>query len=266
VKKAVIIFLVIIFLAGCEEGADISDQQKQVIRLGVNNFVFWRKHENGKFSGADVDVWREIARRNNLEIEYVFIPNFKHLRLALEEGSIDVFVSMVRTAEREEYMIFIEPPFRTKQKCVTYVRAGSGISIDTLEDMHGRKIALASPGSYGRFDNDPNINKQLHNWDTEKAFSKLLEGTVDAVHIIQWQAIRFFGDGQHGDEFELANFTYSEYHPCYMVMSKKSAFTGEWKGRLGRTIQEMIDDGTMKRIIDSYVPGWYESYTPGQFK
>ena len=43
-----------------------------------------------------------------------------------------------------------------------------------------------------------------------------------------------------------------------MVMSKKSGLTAEWMEIFGRTIQEMIDDGTMKGIVDSYVPGWYE--------
>ena len=48
-----------------------------------------------------------------------------------------------------------------------------------------------------------------------------------------------------------------------MVMSKKSPLSGKWKDRFGQTIQQMIDDGTMKRIIDSYVMDWYESYPPG---
>lgn len=263
VKNAVIISLIFTFILGCGSETSICSHSKQVLRLGVNNWVFWRKHDNGKFSGVDVDVWREIARRNNLEIEYIFIPSLKHLRPVMEEASIDVFVGMRKNPEREEYMFFIEPPFRTKLKYLAYVRADSDISIDTLEDMHGRSIAVAHPGAYSRINKDPNIDTQVYKWNASKAFQKLLEGTVDAVCVSQWQAIRFFRDEQHRGEFKLANYTYSEYHTCYMVMSKKSAFAVEWKDRFGQTIQEMIDDGTMKRIVDSYIFGWYESYTPG---
>ncbi len=237
---------------------------EKVLRLGVNNWLFWRKHHNGVFSGADVDIWREIARRNNFEIEYIFIPNLKHMKSAMEKGSIDVFVSMRKTAEREEYMFFIEPPFRTKLKYLTYVRADSDISIDALEDMHDKKIALASPGAYNRFDNDSKIEKQVHNWDASRTFQKLSEGMVDAAHVNQWQAIRFFRDEQQRDTFKLAGYTYNEYHACYMVMSKKSPLAEKWNNGFGRTIREMIDDGTMKRIIDSYVPDWYEIYPPSR--
>ena len=237
-------------------------QPKQVLRLGVNNWYFWRKHKNGIFSGADVDVWREIARRNNLEIKYIFIPNLEKLKKAMEAGSIDVFVSMRKNPEREQYMLFIEPPFRTKLKFLTYTRANSNIKIDKYEDMGGKSIAMAG-GSYDRIDNNLNIKKIDCGWNPTKAFEKLLEGDVDAVHLNQWLAIDFSHDRKDKDKFEIANYTYSEYHACYMVMSKKSPLSGKWKGRFGRTIQQMIDDGTMKRIIDSYVPDWYESYPPG---
>lgn len=236
---------------------------EKTLRLGVNNWLFWRKHNQGAFSGADVDVWREIARRNDFKLEYTFIPNLKHLRPAIENDSIDVFVSLLRTAEREEYLFFIEPPFRAKLKYLTYVRADSDISINTLEDMHGKKIAVASPGAYDRFNNDPEIEKQFHYWNTSKAFQKLLDGTVDAAHVNQWQAIRFFRDERQRDKFVLADYSYSEYHACHMVMSKKSPLVGKWKDHFGQTIQHMIDDGTMKRIIDSYAPDWYEVYPPG---
>ena len=46
------------------------------------------------------------------------------------------------------------------------------------------------------------------------------------------------------------------------IISKKSIFSKKWKKAFEKTIQDMIKDGTMKSIIDSYIPEWYEIYTP----
>lgn len=237
-------------------------QSKKILRLGVNNWYFWRKHNNGNFSGADVDVWREIARRNNLNIEYIFIPNLKKMKTAMESNSIDVFVSMRKNPEREQYMLFIEPPFRTKLKFLTYTRANSNIKIDKFEELNGKSIAMVG-GDYDRINNNLNIEKINCGWDPSKAFKMLLNEDVDAVHINQWLASDFLHDRKDKDKIELANYTYSEYHACYMVMSRKSPLAGKRKDRFGQTIQQMINDRTMKRIIDSYVMDWYESYPPG---
>ncbi|MBN1806648.1 MAG: transporter substrate-binding domain-containing protein [Sedimentisphaerales bacterium] len=237
-------------------------QPKKMLRLGVNNWYFWRKYENGKFSGADVDVWREIAGRNNLVIEYIFMPDMEKLKTAMETNSIDVFVSMRKNPERERYMFFIEPPFRTKLKFLTYIRANSNVKIDKYEDMNGKSIAMVG-GNYDRINNNTNIWKINCGWNPSKAFKMLLNKDVDAVHINQWLALDFFRDRKDKDKFELAKYTYSEYHACYVVMSKKSPLAEKWKDLFGRTIQQMIDNGTMKRIIDSYAPDWYESYPPG---
>ena len=249
----VIILLVSISL--CR--ADDSTQSKQILRLGVNNWLFWRIHNDGKFAGADVDIWTEIVKRNNLKIEYTFIPNLKRVKSAMESDLIDAFVSMRKNSEREEYMVFIEPPFRTKLKIQTYVKTNSKMTINNFTDMYGKKMALVG-GGYDKINNDSNIDAEKTLWNTKESFEKLKTGDVDVLHINEWQAIWYFSNEKNRDEFKLLNYTYSEYHPCYMVMSKKSCFTEEWLDIFGKTIQEIIDDGTMKEIVNSYVPGWYE--------
>lgn len=240
------------------EKSDPTDSQP-VLRLGVNNWEFWRNHKRGECSGADVDVWREIAKRNHLEMECVFIPRLKHLRPAMEANAIDAFVTMLKRPEREAYIHFLEPPMRTKLKFFTYVRADSDLSIERHEDMRGRTIAI--PGAaYERMNDDKAIQKEFVGWYARGAFEKLRQGTVDAVHVNQWQDLWYFREGNTRDGFRRANYVYNEYHPCYLVMSKKSPLANKWRDRFGHTIQAMLDDGTMKRIIEAYVPDWYEVY------
>ncbi len=250
-----------VLFGGCVSKTVDPAKPRPVLRLGVGNYYFWNIVQDGQFSGAVVDIWREIAGRNNLEIEFVRIESMDHLKTAMEDGSIDAFCSVRKTPERAEYMLFIEPPFRTKLEVLTYVKAGSGVSIARHEDMHGRKVALVDAG-YDRVDLDPNVDRATIGWNPAEAFDMLLAGTVDAVHINQWRAMWHFHEGEHKDPIALADYVYREYHPCYLVMAKRSALAERWKDLFGQTVQHMIDDGTMKRIVDSYVPGWYEYYLP----
>lgn len=260
ILKLFIIFLFFIQSCNYNRPSNSSTEKEQILRLGVNNWYFWRSNMNNHFEGADVDIWSEIAKRNNLQIEYVAISNLKHLERAMKNDSIDAFVSMRKNMEREKYMNFIEPPFRTKVKYLTFVKSKSNIEVNQLEDMHGLKIALIG-GNYGLIDNDTSIEKKIISWNVSQGFNGLINDSVDIIHVNQWLAEWFLQNGEYDSQIKLTPYSYSEYHSCYMVMSKKAA--PKWEKVFGQTLQKMIDDGTMKRIINSYVPDWYEIYEPG---
>jgi ABC-type amino acid transport substrate-binding protein len=175
----------------------------------------------------------------------------------MEKDSIDAFVSLLKTSEREKYMCFIEPPIRTKLKFVTYVNNMSNFVIDHMEDLDGLKVALMG-GSYSCINKDTLINKKIIGPDISEGFNLLFNDSVDVVHIVQWLAMWFLQDGKYTSNVKLTPYSYSEFHPIYLVMSRKSNLTPKYAVAFGHTIKEMIEDGTMKRIIDSYVPGWYE--------
>ena len=94
------------------------------------------------------------------------------------------------------------------------------------------------------------------------AVSKLLDGHAEILHMCHWQAIWLFKNHpKYLDKLKQTGYMYQEYHPCFLVMSKQSQLAARMKDQIGRTVQELIDDGTMKRIIESYVPEWWEWYT-----
>jgi regulation of enolase protein 1 (concanavalin A-like superfamily) len=198
------------------EAADLAPaalaRQAQTLKLGVSDWLFWHTYSDGVFSGAVIDIWREVARRNNLQIEYTFTPNLQDAAKRLKDGSIDAFIGLLRNPERDEYLWFIEPPFRTKLQYLTYVRAGSNLSIERLTDMHGRTVALASPSSYAAFDDDPEIRKEpARSWDAQAAVDTLLDGRAEALHISQWQAIWFFKNNpQYEDKLRRTGYIYRE--------------------------------------------------------
>ncbi len=235
----------------------------RTLRLGVNNWTFWRRYENGVYSGADVDIWWEVARRCGLRIEYTFLPDLDGVpqRLAREKA-LDAMISVLRTPQRDEYLYFIEPPIRTKLRYLTYIRTDSDFEIERLADMHGRPVSVPGPVSYDAFDKDPGIRKEMTpSWDVQVAADKLLDGRVDVLHMCHWQAIWFFKNNpQYRDKLKQTSYIHREYHPIYLVMFKSSSLATGMKDQIARAVQDMLDDGAIRRIVESYVPGWWEYY------
>ncbi len=245
------------------QNAPTTAARAQTLRLGVNNWLFWRKYDNGVYSGADVDIWREIARRCGLQIDYTFLPDLTDApkRLA-RENALDAMISVLRNPGREEYLYFIEPPIRTKLRYLTYIRSDSDFEIERLADMHGRAVAVPSPVSYDAFDKDPGIRKEMTaSWNVQVAADKLLDGRADVLHMCHWQAIWFFKNNpQYRSKLRQTSYTHREYHPIYLVMFKGSSLAAGMKDQIARTVHDMLDDGTIQRIVESYVPGWWEYY------
>ena len=233
------------------------DPTGNTLRLGVNNFLFWRDYQDGKFSGTDVDIWGEIAKRCKLKLQCVYIPDMESMKSAMLQDSIDVFVGMLRNDEREQYMIYIEPPYRTKLLFQTYTRNGSDTKIDNYDDLYGKKLAVIG-GGYEKINNDPDITAERSLWWPQEPFKKLAAGELDAVHINEWLVISYFQDNHNREQFKLQEYSYRENHPSYFVISRQSRYAQEWPEVFGKTIQEMIDDGSMQKIMDKYIPGWYE--------
>jgi ABC-type amino acid transport substrate-binding protein len=236
-----------------------DEQPAKVLRLGVNNWLFWRSHENGRFAGVDVDVWREIARRNDLALECVAVANLDDLAGSMAKNHLDAFVSLLRTPEREAFLDFLEPPCLTKLAYETYVRADSPRRVDGLEDLRGSKMFVVG-SSFAALDRAVGIQKSAALWDAAPAFEQLDRGAVDAVLITQWLAIWYFRQSGNESMFRRATYVHREYHPSYLVMSRSSPLLGRYKVHFEQTIQELIEDGTVRRIVDGYVPGWYERY------
>jgi hypothetical protein len=76
---------------------------------------------------------------------------------------------------------------------------------------------------------------------------------------VEWQGDYYLRNASDADRFEKAPYYHKEYHPVYLVMSKKAPLLNR-RDQLEAALAEMMEDGTVRRIVDRYVPGWYEDY------
>jgi polar amino acid transport system substrate-binding protein len=89
----------------------------------------------GQFSGADIDMGRELAKYLKKDVEFQNI-NFDGLIAALKSGSVDVVISaMTASEDRRKSIDFSEP----------YVKTGLALLVSTKSPVNGLED-LKAPG------------------------------------------------------------------------------------------------------------------------
>ena len=234
------------------------EQEINTIRMASNNWYFWRFQENGQERGADIEIWQELTKRLGLTIQYEH-ANLRECEEKLKQGTVDIYPSLLRTDEREKYYHFLIPPFRTKLKYSFYIPNDTNSDIARYIDLKNMKIGLSRNSDHFKpFDDDPEITKDVEG-NMALLFKKLEEGALDAICVNEWKGDHFLLTSGLKKKYKKATFSYSEYHPVYLVMSKKSNFISQ-VDEFEHVLKEMLADGTIRNIINNYVPGWYEPF------
>src|SRR5690606_17151170 len=100
---------------------------------------------NGEFTGFDIDVAREIARRLGVEVEFI-TPDWDIITAGNWAGQWDVSIgSMTVTTARQEVLDFADPPYYYTP---AQFAAADGSGIDTLEDINGRRVCVGVSTTY----------------------------------------------------------------------------------------------------------------------
>jgi polar amino acid transport system substrate-binding protein len=115
--------------SGCERS------QKLIIGTDATYRPFEVLDNRGEFSGADIDMGRELAKHLGKEVEFQNI-NFDGLIAALKSGSVDVVISaMTASEDRRKSIDFSEP----------YVKTGIALLVNAKSPVKGVED-LKAPG------------------------------------------------------------------------------------------------------------------------
>ena len=144
-KKIIVLLLVFVLAFGItacgngEKAANSSDQSDGKTKLVVGtsaSYIPWAFQENDEVSGFEIDVWKEIAKRNDYDLE-LKLGQFSGLVGMLDAGEIDTVAhQMSITEEREEKYYFSEPYAYSYYDL--FVAEDSDYK--TKEDLKGKKV------------------------------------------------------------------------------------------------------------------------------
>jgi ABC-type amino acid transport substrate-binding protein len=171
--------------SGCG-GDDEGDQGSglQTITKGklmVGSDIPYQPFEFGtapNYQGFDVDVVSEVAKKLDLEAEFVKTP-FDTIFRNLAQGKFDMVASATTiSADREKEVDFSEPYYAADQSLM--VKRGSDIK--TVDDLQGKVVGAQLGTTGAEYAKDKTESRSVRTYDLiDDAFNALEAGQVEAV-------------------------------------------------------------------------------------
>ena len=199
--------------------------------------------DSGDFEGIDVEIAAAIAEKLGLELD-ILDTDFDSALLAVNQGKSDMVMAGVSVTDDRLLVMDFSDTYATGIQ-VVIVKEGSDVTMDNL----GEKMIGVQKGTTGwQYCTDDYGEEHVTAYDNGlTAVQALVSGKVDCVVIDNAPAQEFVkaNDGLAILDTEYANEDYS-----IGVDKGNAALLDAINGAL----KELIADGTVQRIIDTYIP------------
>jgi polar amino acid transport system substrate-binding protein len=253
VSVALVMGLALVALTACgDKPANTGDDQartKLIVGFDQDFPPYGYVGDDGKFTGFDLDLAAEVAKRNGWEVEYKPI-NWDAKDLELSGGSIDCIWNGFTIEGREDGYTWSEPYMDNSQVIVAKSDAG----ISSLADLSGKVVmtqadsaALHLLSAGGDQEALAKTFKALQTTpEYNTAFLELESGAVDAV-AIDLPVAKFQLQGKESSYVILNEALSSEHYGVGFVLGNEKL-----RDQVQKTLKEMVADGTVETLCKKY--------------
>jgi polar amino acid transport system substrate-binding protein len=244
--------LLISWAATATHAQSILDKVKEsgVVRIGTGNDTPPMNYidGNGEWTGFDVELGNEIAKRLGVKVERVAVNNKTRIAF-LANRQVDMVLSNVsRTVGREEQIDFADPPYLWTAK-VFYARKGR---FKSLAELGGKRIGVnqgsnaftAAPLEIAKYSSKPAVMVSFQK--NAECFLALKQGKIDAFS--QDSPIVAAVAGQEGVSFEAVGGGYSPGLYSIGVPQDDS----KWRRAVAMALQSTMKDGTYEKLYQAW--------------
>ncbi|MCY7778926.1 transporter substrate-binding domain-containing protein [Bacillus haynesii] len=203
-----------------------------------------------KLTGYEVEVIREAAKRLDLNVEFKEM-GFDGMLTAVGSGQVDAAANdITMTDDRKEKFLFSTPYKYSFGTAIVRKKDLSGIH--KLEDLKGKKAAGAATTVYMDIARKYGAEEVIYDNATNDQFLKdVANGRTDVIlndYYLQKLALAAMPD------LDLTIHPDLKYYPHQQGMIMKKGNT-ELKKQFDKTIDEMLKDGTIKKISKKFFGG-----------
>ncbi|MBI1889567.1 MAG: transporter substrate-binding domain-containing protein [Burkholderiales bacterium] len=241
-----------IFGTSAANAESILDKVKAAgaIRIGTGNDTPPMNYidDSGKWTGFDVELGDEIAKRLGVKVDRVAVNNKTRIAF-LANGQVDMVLSNIsRTVSREEQVDFVDPPYLWTAK-VFYAKKGRFKSLDQLGGKRigvnqGSNAFTAAPLELAKYSKTA---PQLISFQKNaECFLALKQGKIDAF--TQDSPIIAAVAGKEGVGFEAVGGGYSPGLYSIAVAQNDS----KWRFAVSMALQSIIKDGTYEKLYQAW--------------
>lgn len=241
-KKIIALALVAMMAVCLFSGCGSKDDGKLTMATNAT-FPPYEFYENDKIVGIDAEIAAAIADKIGMELEIVD-TEFGSIITGVQTGKYDIgMAGMTVTEERLQSVDFSD----TYAEGVQSIIVKSGSDIKSVDDLEGHKIGVQqdTTGHIYASDDYGDENVIPFNKGTD-AVAALVSDKVDCV-IIDNEPAKSYVSSNEGLEILGTEYVKEEYAIC---VSKENKDLLE---KINKALNELIDDGTVKKIVDKYI-------------
>ncbi|MDO7908016.1 transporter substrate-binding domain-containing protein [Paenibacillus sp. JX-17] len=233
--------------------ADSSKVQKVVIGTGTSFPKVCFIDENGKLTGFDVELIKEIDNRLPQYEFDIQTQEFSNLLLSLETKKIDLVAhEMEKNPERTEKYLFNKEPYaHWKNKIIV---AKDNNSIQSLDDLKGKKVLTSATSAQAQIlenynkENGNAIQIVYQNGAANDTVSQITSGRVDATLGADFTLSLIDPQGKlktTGDALSEADILF--------VLRKNDPEEQKLADAVDGALQELKKDGTLAKLSKEWL-------------
>lgn len=173
-----LIGLLLVGLLVAMSGTAFAADEKLYVGTDTSFVPFEYKGKDGEYTGFDIDLWAEIAKR--IGVEYELKPmDFNGLIPGLTTGNLDVALAAIFIkSSREEKIDFSHPYFRAGLKVMV---PADNTDIKGPEDLEGKTVAVKLGTATVEYVESLNPGKIVKFPNIDQAYLEVATGGADAA-------------------------------------------------------------------------------------
>ncbi|GAB6179737.1 amino acid ABC transporter substrate-binding protein [Desulfotomaculum defluvii] len=250
----VVSFLLLFSLTGCGGSEEpkketIAKAEQKTITVGTSaSYYPWAFQKDDKLQGFEIDVWNEIAKRNNYKLDFK-LSKFSGLVGMLDAKQIDTIAhQMSITPERLDKYAFSEP--------YAYSYYDFAIKNDsqlkTLEDLKGQKVGCWLGGNgektLRKLNQDNKLNLDIVTYDGAPIEKEVELGRLAAAWQGEIKTLSTIKD----NNLQLKMMGLKPIYETNAYPFVKGEAGEKLAAEITSTIKAMHEDGTLKNISEKW--------------
>lgn len=230
--------------------------QDELIFASVDQFPPYAWQQDDVPKGIDVEIIQSLGERTGLPIKVVLMPGKRVLSM-LENGKVDGAFAAFKTAKRQEYAVYLDPPLHYSIYRL-YVKKGDEFPFRDIRDLHGQSIGKNSGFHISEAFTLAESKKLIDVYD-----AKSMEQSIKMLEADRLDT--FVGNEQEvswvlkniglSDKIVPLRVPIRDRRGGHLMISKAAQIDNkkDVMRRLSEALQEMKADGTFDAIYSKYL-------------
>lgn len=220
-----------------------------VVALTDSTPNFSMHQADGSFKGINVEIAAQVCARLGASCLYQPMP-LVALVAHIRDGKAQIgFGNLAKTAEREKFMLFSRPYWRSTS---AFVGRHELAGLPMAELVRGRKVAVQEGSRHAKWLSD-HFGKQTQAVPRPTIFDVVATLPLHQADLAlaPMMTVYPFLVGPDGADFSFVSEPIDGGNPVHVVVAKDRP---DLLRQVDRALEDMKRDGTMGRIVRAWVP------------